>query len=143
MPGITLPIVSTVQTDLRQQTPAKILAQQDMSTKVRETAIPEVTATKEDQEALIEHEAQRTDVIDNALTVLFEPNEDHKTLAQELSLPGARDQLSARARRRAQAQGALLRARGGLPGRRDEARSHRAAGGRLPGDRAGPAGRLL
>ena len=59
----------------------------------------------------------------------------------ELPLPGPRDQLPARARGRAQAEGALLHPRRGLPGRRDEARAHRADRRRHAGGRAGPAGR--
>jgi glucosamine--fructose-6-phosphate aminotransferase (isomerizing) len=58
---------------------------------------------------------------------------------QELPVPGPRHQLSARAGGRAQAQGALLRARGGLPRRRDEARADRAARGRVSGGRIEPA----
>ena len=58
--------------------------------------------------------------------------------AQELPLPGPRHQLPARAGGRAQAEGALLHPRRGLPGRRDEARAHRAHRRRLPGGRAGP-----
>ena len=59
----------------------------------------------------------------------------------ERPLPRPRRALPARPRGRPQAQGDLVPARRGVPGRRDEARSDRAARRELPGHRAVPAGR--